>query len=184
MKRQALVPRPLRRAVICAVLDEDTVRVAPPGGGPWEDAELAVFGYAPRLGDGVLVERVASGLVVLGVFGEARRRSALGLDPAGDLVLRAPGRVRLEAGAEVVVTAEHIRLSASELRAEAGRFELEAGRIVEHAEEAYRHVEGLSEVQAGRARTLIEGTHDLTAAHTNLTSEGETRIDGKRVFLG
>jgi hypothetical protein len=92
--------------------------------------------------------------------------------------------VRLEAGAEVVVTAEHIRLSASELRAEAGRFELEAGRIVEHAEEAYRHVEGLSEVQAGRARTLIEGTHDLTAAQTNLTSEGETRIDGKRVFLG
>ena len=26
---------------------------------------------------------------------------------------------------------------------------------MEHAEEAYRHVEGLSEVQAGRARTLI-----------------------------
>lgn len=184
MKRQAVAQRPLRHAVVCAVLDVDTVRVAPPGGGPWEDAELAVFGYAPAVGDGVLVERVASGLVVLGVFGAARRRTAVTLDPLGDLVLRAPGRVFVEAGSEVVVRAEHIRLSASELRAEAGRLELEAGRLVEHAEEAYRHVEGLNELQAGRARTLVEGTHELTASETHLTSEGETRIDGERVFLG
>lgn len=184
MKPQAFAPRPLRRAVIAAVLDADTVRVMPEGGGPWEDAELAVLGYAPAVGDGVLVERVAPGLVVLGVLGAARRRAPLGLDPRGDLVLRAPGRVVLDAGTEVAITGEHVRLTATELRAEAGRFEVEAGRIVEHAEEAYRHVEGLSEVQAGRARTLVEGTHELTAGETQLSSERETRIDGSRVFLG
>ena len=103
--------------------------------------------------------------------------------PEGDLTLSAAGRVVLRA-TEVETTAEVVRTSASEAITAVGRLETHATRVVERAGDVYRHVEGLSEVQAGRARTLIAGEHQLAAKRTTIQSDEDTIIDGKRVLLG
>lgn len=66
----------------------------------------------------------------------------------------------------------------------AGRRELVAERVVERATDVYRQVSGLLQTTASRARTLVEGDHDLCAGRTNISSNEDTSIDGKRVLLG
>ena len=140
-------------------------------------AEIALPHYAPAAGDSVLVERGSDGWFVLGALGAARRRLPSELSVAeGDLTLSAPGRI--------VLRAEVVHTSSSEVLVEAGRSEVRAARLVERAGEAYRHVEGLLETTAGRARTLVRGDHDQHAGRTTITSEDDTLVDGKRVLLG
>jgi hypothetical protein len=187
------------RAEVLDVIDEDTVSVRASAAPTAEVlvAEVAVPGYAPAVGDRVLVERAADGCFVLGVLGEARRRAPEGaLVTAvredggveirardGDLLLSAAGRVVLR-GTEVETSAELVRTTASEVVTAAGRVEVEAARVVERAGDAYRRVEGLAELQAGRARTLVEGAYQLAARRTTVQSDEDTIIDGKRVLLG
>jgi hypothetical protein len=135
------------------------------------------------------------GWIVLGVLGEARRRAAdlvtavrteAGVElrvGAGDLTIAAPGRVVLRA-AEVETAAGVVRTTASEVVTAAGRVEVDAARVVERAGDAYRRVEGLAELQAGRARTLVEGAYQLAAKRTSVQSDEDTVIDGRRVLLG
>lgn len=160
-------------------------------------AEIAVVGYVPAVGDRVLVERSDDGCFVLGVLGAARRRrpenemitavrTEAGVElraREGDLTLSAPGRVVLRAS-EVETTADLVQTTASEVVTKAGRVEVEASRVVERAGDIYHHVEGLAELQAGRARTLIEGAYQLAARETTVQSDEDTIIDGKRVLLG
>jgi hypothetical protein len=102
----------------------------------------------------------------------------------GDLTLAAAGRILLRAGSEVVTTAEVVRTTASLVVESAGRRELVAERVVERASDVYRQVSGLLQTTAGRARTLVEGDHDLCAGRTSIASDEDTSIDGKRVLLG
>ncbi len=168
-------PRPgptLVRAEVLSVVDDDHVLVRPRRSATEAvvPAEIAAVGYVPAAGDRVVLQQGEDGWFVVGVLGEARRRRAGLVEVSeGDLTLAAPGRIVLRA-AEVVT--------------EAGRVEVDAGRLVERAGDAYRHVEGLAELQAGRARTLVEGAHQLVAQRTSVTSDDDTIIDGKRVLLG
>jgi hypothetical protein len=188
------------KAEVLEVIDADRVLVRASSAPTTEivRAELAVVGYAPAIGDRVLVEAVDDGYCVLGVLGEARRRRLEGDEfwirgesgggvelrlREGDLTLSAPGRIVLRAG-EVETEAEVVRTSAREVCVEAGRMEVSATRIVERAEDTYRHVDGLAELQAGRARTLVDGAFQLAAKRTTVQSDEDTIIDGKRVLLG
>ena len=194
-KHEALATREVRRAEVLDVIDEDTVSVGGVSAPTAEvlRAEIAVLGYSPAVGDRVLIERAEDGCFVLGVLGAARRRELItavrtesGVElrvPEGDLTLSAAGRVMLRA-TEVETTAEVVRTLASEAITAVGRLEIQATRVVERAGDVYRHVEGLSEVQAGRARTLIAGEHQLAAKRTTIQSDEDTIIDGKRVLLG
>jgi uncharacterized protein DUF3540 len=198
----------LIRAEVLEVIDPDTVLVRSRKSPPSEvlRAEIAVVGYAPAVGDGVIIERGDDTWYVLGALGAARRRRAEGEEvqrfadgalvatfPAsggvelrvreGDLTLSAAGRIVLRAG-EVETAADLVRTTATEIVTHAGRVEVEAGRIVERAGDIYCHVEGLAELQAGRARTLVEGAYQLVAKKTTVTSDEDTIIDGKRVLLG
>jgi Protein of unknown function (DUF3540) len=164
-------------------------------------AELAVPHYEPAAGDRVLVTRGEEGWFVLGVLGAARRRPLTHLGPGltatyregagvelrvaeGDLTLVAPGRVTLRAGTEVETVSPTVRIEATSMLVSAGRHELCAERVVERAGDVYRHAEGLVEVTAERARTLVTGDHDLCAGRTTITSDADTIVDGKRVLLG
>jgi hypothetical protein len=188
-------PAPRRgpfKVEVLDVVDDDLVLVRATGSPTSEvlQAEIAVVGYAPVVGDRALVELVEEGFCIIGVLGEARRRRSRGelvahrgedggvelRFPEGDLTLRAAGRIVLQA-AEVETRAEVVHTAA-------GRVEVEAERIVEHAGDVYRHVEGLAELQAGRARTLVEGALQIAAKRTTVQSEDDTIIDGKRVLLG
>jgi hypothetical protein len=186
------------RAEVLDVIDDDTVSLRATMAPTTEvvRAELAVVGYAPAVGDRVLVECTEEGWFVLGVLGSARRRSPTAELAAvrteggvelrlaeGDLTITAPGRVVLRAS-EVETTAESIRTSASEAVTTVGRLEVEASRIVERAGDTYRHVDGLAELQAGRARMLVEGSYQLAAERATIQSDEDTIVDGKRVLLG
>jgi hypothetical protein len=202
-RRAALI-----RAEVLEVLDPDTVLVRPRKA-PTEEvlrAEIAVVGYVPAIGDMVIIEHGDDAWYVLGALGDARRRRAPGGDAQsfaagalvatfpeqggvelrvreGDLTLSAAGRIVFRAG-EVATSADVVRTTATEIVTQAGRIEVEAGRIVERAGDTYCHVEGLAELQAGRARTLVEDAYQLVARKTTVTSDEDTIIDGKRVLLG
>lgn len=164
-------------------------------------AELAVPHYEPAAGDRVLVVHGDEGWFVTGVLGAARRRPLTHLAPGltatfregtgvelrvaeGDLTLSAPGRVVVRADAEVEMAAPAVRVEATSVVVSTGRHELQAERVVERAGDVYRHAEGLVEVTADRARTLITGAHELCAGRTTITSDADTVVDGKRVLLG
>lgn len=132
----------------------------------------------------------------------------------GDLVLAAPnGAVRIQAGTaldfdgterirmrtataelqaervavestEATLAADRAQATAADMTVLAGRWELRAQRLVEAAVDAYREIEGLSQCRAGRVRTLVEGAYQLLARRSEIVSEDDTVVDGKRVLLG
>lgn len=132
-------------------------------------AELAVAGYEARPGDRVLVASPSPGddaLFVIGVLGEARRRSQR----------RKSDALTLEANESVVIAAPRIELRAA-------RFELEVEDLVERAKTT-RRVAGEAHASLGRSRTLVAGECEVLAERTTIASDRETTIDGERVLLG
>ena len=65
-----------------------------------------------------------------------------------------------------------------------GRYELTASTLVEQAREAVRGVEGLLEQRIGRARVFVKETFSMTSRRTQLDSEEDTTIDGKKILIG
>ena len=194
----ASVSRAPFQAGVLEIVDDDHVLLRALGAPTAEvqRAELAVPGYAAEAGDRVLVTPIDDDLFVTGALGDARRRLMAGLAVArradgvtelrvadGDLALSAPGRILLRAAA-VDTEADSIRARASEIATAVGRLEVNATRIVERAGDTYRHVEGLAELQAGHARTLVEGALHLAAQRTTIQSDEDTVVDGERVLLG
>lgn len=81
-------------------------------------------------------------------------------------------------------TAKSITIDTEALRMRVGSYELSAGRIVERSTDVFRTVERLLETRAKRARTIVDRLLELSARRTSITSEEDTRVDGKRVLLG
>ncbi len=132
-------------------------------------------GSSAQVLDGAILLRDPSGRAVLRFSGS---EGLTLIAEEGDLRLCAPnGRVVIEAGTEV-------RLDAPEVRAVAGRWELIADRAVERLHDAYRTCEGLVQVRANRMRQLLGGSFEVVAQRASVSSEEETKIDGKRVLLG
>ena len=125
--------------------------------------------------------------------------------PEGDLVVDTPGRVVVRSGAGIAleapeltakadraelaagtasITAERIVSAARIIAQSAERFEVSAGRLVEKARDVYREATELSQTRAGRMRQLIGDVFSVHAKRTQIDSEDDTSIDGKRVLLG
>jgi hypothetical protein len=125
----------------------------------------------------------------------------------GDLVLAAPrGRVvidadggvevstrgRIAASAEVAeLSTTRVGLRAAELVTRCadvvhhvGRLEVQAQRIFERARDAYREVDGLVQLRAGRLRQLVDGASQLVSKRAAIVCEEDVSIDGQRVLLG
>lgn len=187
-------------------LDEDRVRVRPAAGGAGEiRARVAVPGYLPAEGDRVIVQRVeGGGAYVLGVVRASRtpvvvtpagasasvEGETIALrDAAGRLLLTldgATGELRLEAQKDLRLSAPsgQVVVEASAMSLSTGHYELRAERIVERATDVFRTVESLLETRARHLRAVVSRTLELAGRRTSITSEEDTRVDGKRVLLG
>jgi hypothetical protein len=133
--------------------------------------------------------------------------------PEGDLRLRAAGKVVVEAGTVLELSARaktriqsvelELCTDLTQLRTKAlsvvsgalegsalnvalrlGRVQLTAESIRERARDVYRDVEGVIETRAGRLRTLVRGATQVRSGSTSIVSEEDTFIDGSRVLLG
>ena len=179
----------LGRAEVLSVVDADTVFVRFHRA-PAEEivrATVAVPQYLPCCGDRVLVSELDGEIVILGVFGEARRRAEPGAICEGLVARRrSDGVVELRAteGALVVAASGGIQIEAPELFMRAERVETVADRIVERSQSSYRHTDDLTQTTAGRARIIVDETCELQARRTVIASDDDTVIDGKRVLLG
>ena len=135
-----------------------------------------------RYRDGVL-ELCAEGDVVLAA-------------PNGEVVLRGKG-VRLDAD-HIEARAERTRLvtgfasllarnvstTATRLAQRTESWELETERLSERARDVYREVSEVAQHRFGRLRSIIEDVYSVKARRTEIASDDDTSIDGKRVLLG
>lgn len=162
-------------------------------------------GASAKIEGSSIVVRDGDGSIVATYDGSTRETRIVA--DHGDLVLAAPsGKVVVSAGTDVSlqasgaiettsnrvsVHAEHssVNVERAELVARAvtslvGRWELRAQRLVEHAVDAYRDVDGVLQTRAGRMRTVVQGAYRVLARRTDILSQEDSVIDGKRVLLG
>lgn len=144
----------------------------------------------------------ATGLVTIS---SARGNLALAA-PGGDIELHARGALRFRGEKDVAIDAgESLQLSSkraaialadatyvgARLRTKIGdvknvveRLETVTERLFEKAKAAYRQVEDLSQLRAGRVRTLVRGSWLVRGETTSLDARDDVKIDGKHIHLG
>jgi hypothetical protein len=104
---------------------------------------------------------------------------------AGERIVSRAGESELSIdGAGVAARAPSVTLEARSMSISAGSYELAAGRLVERATDAFRTVEELFETRAKHARSICERTLELIGRRTTISSQEDTRVEGKRVLLG
>ena len=134
--------------------------------------------------------------------------------PTGDLVLAAPdGDIELVSGqaircrseTELDLSAPHLNATAErgtfliadttfqgvrlattleEARLVLGRLHSLVDRSVERVRNAFRTVEKLYQVKAGRMRTVVEDSYSVRGGHASLKADKDVRIDGEKIHLG
>ena len=186
------------------ILHHDTPAQRPPR------VDTPAGASATAEGDTIVV-RDPRGVIV--VTYDATSGSATIAAPEGDLRLSAAGKVVVEAGTSLELSARAktriqsvelelateltqlrtkalsvvagaIEGSASNVAMRLGRYQLTAERIRERARDVYRDVEGVVETRAGRLRTLVRGATQVRSGSTSIVSEEDTFLDGRRVLLG
>ncbi|MEM1034631.1 MAG: DUF3540 domain-containing protein [Myxococcota bacterium] len=104
----------------------------------------------------------------------------------GDLVLAAPkGRVILRGQDVALEATRDTALTAGRaLRVRGGRIELDAEQLFERTRDCIREAKGLVLSRAGAMRTIVRERLSFRSRRTDLRSEKDTEIDGRRVLLG
>ncbi len=90
---------------------------------------------------------------------------------------------RLVAGRADVVSRD-VRTSADTITTSAKKIETTTERAIFRAKEVLEEVSDLLETRAGRLRALVKGALSVRSKVTDMKSEADTSIDGKRVLLG
>lgn len=65
-----------------------------------------------------------------------------------------------------------------------GKLNSTVGRLIEKAKNAYRQVDNLNQLKAGRMRTVVEGSYHLKSERIVEKAEKDVRIDGEKINLG
>ncbi|MGZ3423655.1 MAG: DUF3540 domain-containing protein [Polyangiales bacterium] len=106
-------------------------------------------------------------------------------DREGTIIVRHDGATTtLSAPRELVLSAESVRIEGKQVAITSGVLELHAERVIERFTDVYREIEGAFHQRAGRLLSYVDGAMHMFAKRTNITSEEDTNIDGKRVMLG
>ncbi len=156
------------RAVVMAPAGDLTL-AAPPG-----DIELSARGSI-RLRGEKSVELAAEG-ASLTLERDAARLSARAMAFAAE-------RAELLFG-EASYLGARLGAKLTEAKVAAERLETAAGTLFERAKSAFRTVDDLSQLRAGRTRTLVTDGHHLKAGHVLVDADEEVKLDGKRIQLG
>lgn len=103
----------------------------------------------------------------------------------GDLHLSAArGRVCIDAAAGVRIGAPQIVLETAHLRHVVGVLETHARRIVEKARDAYRDVEGTSQLRAGQLRLVASKTLRAIAERVRMRASEDAKVQAEKIYLG
>lgn len=130
--------------------------------------------------------QVAAGDTVV-VLAQEERCYLIGvLQGTGATVFRFPGDLELQAlrGTVRVTAGKGIDLRSPEIGLEGDRVEVRAHTFVEKIVDAYRWIKGLLQIQAGRARTVVEDTNYQKAGQQVLLADRDVKIDGEQIRLG
>jgi hypothetical protein len=137
-------------------------------------ARLALsYPYRPTKGDEVLT----IGEEEVYVIGILVGRGETVLHTPGDLHLKSDGRVKIEGG-------EGIDLTAPDMTIRADRIETIARDVFEKLVNSYRWVKEVVRTHAGRERKIIKGSSTLHAERIVETADKDVTIDGNRINLG
>ena len=115
-------------------------------------------------------------------------RSSLSLEP--ETVSLSSGSLALAADRAQVLISEgnyqgyRLNVTVEQVKQVFERVETVATRIIERATDAYRQVENLSQLKAGRLRTLVKGACEIQGGRTSIKAESDVKIDGERINLG
>lgn len=161
---------------------------------------LAIAGpYEPRIDDELLAAIDDDGRAwAIGVIRGLRAAPAgprLEVDPAtGATILRADGgdlELRADAGSVRIAARDRVDLRAALVDAIVGRvalradaIETRAARLVERLGAAYREVEGLSQLHAGRLRTVVDQTIHTLGRRILSRAIGDHKIEGEKIHIG
>jgi hypothetical protein len=126
--------------------------------------------------------------------------------PGGDIELHAQGAVRFRGDKEVAIDAgeslqisskraaialcdasysgTRLRTKITDVKNVVERLETVTDRLFEKAKAAYRQVEELSQLRAGRVRTLVKGSYFVRGETASLEARDDVRIDGNHIHLG
>lgn len=101
----------------------------------------------------------------------------------GDIELRSARDVRI-LGRAIEMTSDELNVTAASTRWVVDRMETLAGTLVEKATNAYRTVEQLAQLKAGRMRTLVDQAFHFKSRRAFLKAEEDFKIKGEKVHLG
>lgn len=85
---------------------------------------------------------------------------------------------------DLAFAGERLRARLADSKLVVDRLETVASHLTERCKEALREVEGLSQLRAGRMRSLIKEALFMRAGHASIEAEEDIKIDGQRVHLG
>ncbi len=144
-----------------------------------EDQERSVtmamaLRYQPCIGDVLLIAATADSAYAIGVVSG---QGAMELHSAGNLSLRAAGRIDLHAGTTIETDTPHLRLSA-------GRLELVARDLLATAQSFLQRIAGLLHLSAGRRHTQVDGSSVEHARQIVIKAQETVTVDGSTIHLG
>jgi hypothetical protein len=140
-----------------------------------EAVNAMAFPYTPKPGDVVLAIGQPDKHYVIGV-----------LQAQGDMTMTFPANVNLRApkGHFNFSSGEAIEMHAPEVKVTAGKWTLLARTLTENVTDAMRWVANLSQLKAGRKRTLVEGKDYERAERKIVKAKKDVRLNGERIHLG
>ncbi len=101
----------------------------------------------------------------------------------GDEVGIEAGRAKVNAG-EFTCTSERVNIQTKTANLVVGRLKLVADQVIQRANDVYSKVANLSQLEAGRVRTLIESSYWMKAKRSYIRSGEEFKLDAKKIHLG
>lgn len=150
------------------------VEIAMPDGERlWARLALAVP-YRPAEGDEVLVIRGDEGAYVIGL-----------LAGRGDITLRAPGALTIEAGRGLLLkSASCVETAAPQVTIRAGRFDTIAHRIVQKARDFYGWISELFHLDTERLKATAQSDLELHGERARIQAKDTVTVDGQSIHLG
>jgi len=127
----------------------------------------------------------SEGQELLFEYDEQNRTARVNLE-SGDLeFVTRRGSISFSSDREILFDGESVGITArSGLRLTAARLETVVDSLVEKAKNVYRTVEQLSQLRAGRMRTLVRSTFHFKARRAFLKSEKDYKINAEKIHLG
>ncbi len=93
------------------------------------------------------------------------------------------GRARVHAR-EIDCSSDRLAARVASAKLRLGNLSVTADQIIQNAKDVYSTVANLSQLRAGRVRTLVESSFHLKSRHTHMKSEMDFKVQAEKIYLG